>query len=345
MVEESYTPQADVTLALASPPGLFLADACGGVARSGRLASGCRLPLADLAVLGGSSYRILPAPRSGTTVAVYPAHAKLGELHLAFLQGSTRQLTEAWPGLADLRRMVVLEWSGDRVFDPDPVAIAWSTRWRGGHQPPLSVLGNLVLLSEWDLLNPRHLEAGGVRGRAGGLAPLAPAPVRPGGLVLFHQLFRELALQRLGLGPESGATVVGLGRARGVSERAAAEGFLQPDLLGEPLPRPTDGPAPPDGRGGSAAGDRRAARPPAGQQPLHPPGAARGPRAPRRPGSPPVPAGQLRGRRARRAGARRGRVPPGSRRLAGHRQDAQPGGRPGALQGRADDRPRPGLAW
>ena len=70
------------------PPGLFLADACGGVARSGRLASNCRLRLADLAG-GRLQLRVLPAPRSGTTVAVYPAHAALGELHLGSYQVGT----------------------------------------------------------------------------------------------------------------------------------------------------------------------------------------------------------------------------------------------------------------
>ena len=211
VVEESYTPQADLTLALATPPGLFLADACGSVARSGRLASGCRLPLADLAVLGGSSYRTLPAPRSGTTVAVYPAHAKLGELHLAFLQNGTRQIEEAWPGLAGLQRMVVLEWSGDRIFDPDPVIVAWSARWRENNEAPLSVLGNLVLLSEWDLtqtrevLKPEGFVAELVASRLSRQRPFAQADS-----LLFRHLFRDLALQRLGLGPENGAAVAGL---------------------------------------------------------------------------------------------------------------------------------------
>jgi hypothetical protein len=211
VVEESYTPQADLTLALASPPGLFLADACGSVARSGRLASNCRLPLADLAVLGGSSYRTLPATGSGTTVAVYPAHARLGELHLAFLQNGTRQLEEAWPGLADLQRMVVLEWSGDRIFDPDPVSVAWSARWRDNNEAPLSVLGNLVLLSEWDLtqtrevLKPEGFVAELVASRLARQRPFAQADS-----LLFHHLFRDLALQRLGLGPENGAAVTGL---------------------------------------------------------------------------------------------------------------------------------------
>ena len=214
--EESYTPQADVTIALAAPPELFLADTCGSVIRSGRLAGGCRLPLSELAVLGGPSYRVLPAVQGGTTVALYPAHARLGALHLEFLKGGTRRLSEAWPGLADLRRMVVLEWSGNRVFDPDPIGVAWATRWRGSSNLPLSVQGNLVLFGEGDLLQsdttlkPEWFVAELVASRLSRQRPFAQDDS-----VLFHRLFRELALQRLGLGSESGATVAGLKPGQG----------------------------------------------------------------------------------------------------------------------------------
>ena len=216
--DESFTPQADITLSLAGLPGVLLADACGGVTRSGRLASGCRLPLTELAVLGGT-YRSLPSLESGTTVAVYPAHVKLGELHLGFLNGGEHKLEEAWPGLGDLRRMVVLEWSGNRVFDTDPVGVALGTRWRGPSELPVAMQGNLVLVSEGDLtqadslLKPEGFLAEMVASRLSRRRPVAQEDA-----ILFRHLFRDLALQRLGLGPESGAVVEGLrpGQAGGI---------------------------------------------------------------------------------------------------------------------------------
>jgi hypothetical protein len=225
---ESYTPQADVTVALAGLPGVFLADTCGDVDRSGRrLAGSCRLPLTELAVVGGR-YQTLSPPESGTTVAVYPAHAKLGELHLAFLNGGERKLEEAWPGLADLRRMVVLEWSGDRVFDADPVGVGLATYWRDPSELPVSVLGNLVLVSEGDLtqadslLKPEGFLAEMVASRLARRRSFAQEDSR-----LFRHLFRELALQRLGLGSESGAAVEGLRPGQGgvVSVPPPAEGY------------------------------------------------------------------------------------------------------------------------
>lgn len=223
----TYTPQADVTVALSGLPGVFLTDTCGDVSRSGRLAGACRLPLTELAVIGGR-YRTLSPPESGTTVAVYPAHAKIGELHLAFLDGGERKLEEAWPGLADLRRMVVLEWSGDRVLDDDPVGVGLSTYWRDPSELPVSVLGNLVLVSEGDLvqtdtlLKPEGFLAEMVASRLERRRSFAREDSR-----LFRHFFRELALQRLGLGSESGAVIEKLrpGEAGILSEPPPSEGY------------------------------------------------------------------------------------------------------------------------
>ncbi len=224
---ESYTPQADVTVALAGLPGVLLADTCGDVTRSGRLAGACRLPLTELAVLGGR-YQTLSPPESGTAVAVYPVHARLGELHLAFLNGSESKLEEAWPGLADLRRLVVLEWSGNQVLDADPVGVGLSTYWRDPSELPVSVLGNLALISEGDLartdtlLRPAGFLAEMVASRLARRRPFAREDSR-----LFLHLFREIALQRLGLGSESGAAIEGLRPGEGgiVSVPPPTEGY------------------------------------------------------------------------------------------------------------------------
>jgi hypothetical protein len=216
--EETFAPQADLALDLAAPPGVFLADACGGTLRpapaGGRLAGGCRMPLTELAVAGGR-YRLLGPQAGGTTVAVLPAHAALGELHLGFLARGARQVEEAWPGLGDLRRIVVIEWPGDSGFSIDPIGEAWNNRWSELMGSPLAVRGNLVLLSEGSVvrasaLKPEWFAAELVASRLSHRRQIA-AEDGP----LFRQLFRALALQRLGLGPESGAAVSGLRPGQG----------------------------------------------------------------------------------------------------------------------------------
>lgn len=215
VLQESFTPQADVAISLTGPPGVLLADSCGDTTRSGRLAGDCRIPLTELAVVGGR-YVTLPSSETGTTVAVYPSHARIGELHLGFFNGSARKAEEAWPGLEGLGRMAVLEWSGSRVFDPDPIGVAMATRWRGPNDLAFTPEGNLVLLSEGDLiqknkvLKPESFLAEMVGARLASRRPLAPEDS-----VFFRLLFRNLALQRLGLGPESGAAVEGLRPGQG----------------------------------------------------------------------------------------------------------------------------------
>jgi hypothetical protein len=215
VLPDSFTPQADVAVSLTGPPGVLLADSCGDTTRSGRLAGGCRIPLAELAVVGGR-YVTLPSTEAGTTVAVYPAHARIGELHLGFFNGSAHKLEEAWPGLSGLERTAVLEWSGDRAFDSDPIGVALANRWHGPNDLAFTPLGNLVLLSEGDLiqknkvLKPEGFLAERVAAQLTRRRPLAPADS-----VFFRLLFRNLALQRLGLGPESGAAVEGLRPGQG----------------------------------------------------------------------------------------------------------------------------------
>jgi len=210
VMEESFHPQADLDLSLAVPPDLFLAESCGNVASSGRLAGRCRLPLTDLAVLGGR-YRMLPATGSGARVAVYPLHAALGELHLGFIGRGASELEEAWPGLGGLQRTVALEWPGDAAFDRDPVQTAWGNLWRGYYESPLEVRGNLILIGEGDvtrdnvLLKPETFVAALVASRLSHRRPVAADDS-----FFFSRLFKNLALQRLGLGPQGGATVGGL---------------------------------------------------------------------------------------------------------------------------------------
>jgi hypothetical protein len=215
VLPESFTPQADVAISLTGPPGVLLADSCGDTTRSGRLAGDCRIPLTELAVVGGR-YVTLPSTETGTTVAVYPSHARVGELRLGFFNGSARKAEEAWPGLEGLGRMAVLEWSGNRVFDPDPIGVAMATRWRGPNDLAFTPEGNLVLLSEGDLIQKNKvLKPESFLAEMVGAKLTSRRPLAPGDSVLFRLLFRNLALQRLGLGPESGAAVEGLRPGQG----------------------------------------------------------------------------------------------------------------------------------
>jgi hypothetical protein len=124
--------------------------------------------------------------------------------------------------------MVVLEWSGERVLDADPVGVGLSTYWRDPSELPVSVLGNLVLVSEGDLvqtdtlLKPEGFLAEMVASRLERRRPFAREDSR-----LFRHFFQELALQRLGLGSESGAVIEGLrpGEAGILSEPPPSEGY------------------------------------------------------------------------------------------------------------------------
>ena len=210
VMEETFHPQADLDLSLTGPPDLFLADACGNRAEAGRLAGRCRLPLSELAVLGGR-YRLLPDRGNGTAVAVYPRHAALAELHLGFLGRGASELEEAWPGLGDLRRTVALEWPGEAAFSNDPIGAAWSNVWRSYYEVPLEMRGNLILINEGNvirdnvMLKPENFVASLVASRLSHRRPFAPDDS-----LFFHKLFQNLAMQRLGLGPQLGATVGGL---------------------------------------------------------------------------------------------------------------------------------------
>lgn len=206
---ETFRPQADVSLSLVVPRDVFLADACGGTAREGRLASRCRIPPADFLVAGGG-HRPLPVPAGGATVAVFPSHQALGEIHLGFLARGAFRLEEAWPGLGDLRRIVVLEWPDPNVHQIDALTSSLVYQWDVYNSAPVEVRGNLILLREWLLLRsepikPDSLMAELVAGRLERRRALASRDS-----YFFHRLFRELALQRLGLGSENGALVAGL---------------------------------------------------------------------------------------------------------------------------------------
>ena len=206
--EETFRPVADLSLALSVPAGVFVAGACGDVAARGRLAGGCRLPLAELAVAGGSQ-RALPRQEGGATVAVHPLHAAQGELHLGFLTRGDRRLDEAWPGSSDLRRTVVLEEPSPDAFSLEEAFFSYFRRWQDELGiGAVRVQGELVRVREMDLIQLRSFKkpdlmvADLVAGRLSRRRAVAPEDA-----ALFRNLLRNLVLQRLGLGPDGGTVV------------------------------------------------------------------------------------------------------------------------------------------
>ncbi|MFL6194619.1 MAG: hypothetical protein ACJ75H_10650 [Thermoanaerobaculia bacterium] len=214
ITEETYLPQADLTLRIAGPRGAFLADSCGGASREGRLESRCRLPLAELSVVGGT-YRVLPGTPGGATVAVYPAHAAQGELHLGFLARGSGRLEEAWPGMGDLRRTVTLEWPSRHVFDVNATNWAWMDAWSLFYGLPLEVRGNLVLMSELSVASDRPLDSDQYVAQLVASRLSRRRQLASDDALLFRNLIRALVFQRLGVGVESGAAVEGMRPGQG----------------------------------------------------------------------------------------------------------------------------------
>lgn len=206
---ESFLPPAEASLSLAVPPDRFVADACGGIARGGRLESRCRLSPAELLVAGGR-YEVLPGTAAGATVAVYPYHAELGKLHLGFLTRGTVRIEEAWPGLGDLRGTVVMEWPEDYVHELDTTNHAWMLLWDDFRKWPVGVRGRLVLPREVDVIRTRPFDPDNFIAELVTSRLTRRRILAPGDAVFFRQLFRALALQRLGVGGDSGAVVTGL---------------------------------------------------------------------------------------------------------------------------------------
>jgi len=213
--DESFFPPAQIELSLAVPRDLFVADSCGGVSdpavagKAGRLDSRCTLALAELEVAGGRQRRLAGTAES-TAVAVFPAHRAMGELHLGFLANGTRMIDEAWPGLSGLGgaagRMVLLEWPGAEVHDRNPLRQVL-LRYFDSAEAGVTVIGDLVFLDESRLilnraLAPERMVAEIVAARLSRRRRLNPEES-----LFFRQLFRALALERLGVGSRSGAVV------------------------------------------------------------------------------------------------------------------------------------------
>jgi hypothetical protein len=197
---ETISPVAQVEIELTGPKGVFLADSCGGVTLSGRLASRCRATLTDLAVVGGRQTLLKESDAAGMAVAVFPAHRQVASLHLGFLSRSAGMMEEAWPGIGSLGRLVVVEWK-DRVH-PVP---SWAYYEFGAGL--VTVKGNLVFLEEGHLILLRDLTPERLVAEILAVRLSSRRRIDPGQALFFRQFFKDVALERLGLGPMNGAVV------------------------------------------------------------------------------------------------------------------------------------------
>lgn len=196
---ETISPAAEVEVSLASPPGMFLADSCGGVTTSGRLVSRCRATLADFAVVGGRQTLLKEADEAGMAVAVFPAHRQVASLHLGFLSRSAGMMEEAWPGIGALGRLVVVEWK-----DRTRTAPYWYYDEGDGF---VTVKGNLVFLEEINLIGLRELIPERLVSEILAIRLSGRRRIDPEQALFFRQFFKDVALERLGLGPQNGAVV------------------------------------------------------------------------------------------------------------------------------------------
>lgn len=197
---ETLSPVAQVEVALTGPKGLFLADSCGGATVSGRLASRCRVPLADFAVVGGRQTLLKESDASGMAVAVFPAHRQVASLHLGFLSRSAGMMEEAWPGIGALGRLVVVEWKDRTRTIP-----SWAFYEYGAGL--VTVKGNLVFLEEGHLILLRDLTPERLVAEILAVRLSSRRRIDPEQALFFRQFFKDVALERLGLGPLNGAVV------------------------------------------------------------------------------------------------------------------------------------------
>lgn len=197
---EAISPAAQVEISLTGPPGLFLADSCGGIAVSGRLASRCRATLADLSVVGGRQTLLQDSDREGLAVAVFPAHRQVASLHLGFLSRSAGMMEEAWPGIGSLGRLVVVEWKDRTRAVPFWAYFEWGESF-------VKVKGNLVFLEEASLITLRELTPERLVSEILAVRLSGRRRIDPQQALFFRQLFKNVALERLGLGPQNGAVV------------------------------------------------------------------------------------------------------------------------------------------
>lgn len=202
---EELLREVDLTVDLAAPSGLFLADSCGDATGEGAvLHGGCRTVLDDFVVRGG---RLLPAGAEGVVFALLPQHRALGGAYAASLAALAEALPRSWPSLGRLARPVVLEWSPD--FDLDP-RHGMGTFW-GADGPELApepeAHGALLLVPESTIVRSAPLTPNRMLAELVSGALLRRRTLAEEQRFAVAGLVRALVARRLGAGPANGAVL------------------------------------------------------------------------------------------------------------------------------------------
>lgn len=194
---EIVVPEAEVSIELAAPSRVFLADVCGHSSRAegsrSVLRGRCRTPLAEYGVVGG---RLAVQEMGIVVLATLESHrplvASLGET----LARAARLSEKAWPGMKGFGGLVVVEWLPYFKKRLD------TSRWFWGQY---LLRGRLLLVHEGSYLFPM----GGERLVADLMTRdlIARRPIAPGQELFFRRAFAALMLRRMGLARQQDAVV------------------------------------------------------------------------------------------------------------------------------------------
>lgn len=203
---ESFRGPVDVELSLDAPPDWFLADVCGHLRRGdGPFSGRCVIPLAELAVRGGTM-RLLPAADETGEIplAALPAHQRVAAVHRQALSTVAALSDRAWPGLDGLGDVVAVEWPP--AFDLDLRDGMGHDPWRGKELEP-EILGRLLLLSEGMLIQPQPIAVEDFVAQLLVRQLLSRRAVRAEERALFLHFFKILMLRRMGLAEDFRAAI------------------------------------------------------------------------------------------------------------------------------------------
>lgn len=195
--EESFFPEARITVDLQGPAGVTVADSCGDVSSSrnhgSRLSGGCSFSPASFVVRGGRLSHLGGEGRVGS-VLVIPRHAPMAERHRPALDEASDLAQKAWRGVSSLRDAVVMEWPPP--FDPSPRAIRppgfeMGTLWTSGDR--------LVLIDESTLLSEHPLDPRNIAMELVARSLEHRRPVVQSEAAVFDRIWRTVAAMKLGV--------------------------------------------------------------------------------------------------------------------------------------------------
>lgn len=207
---EVISPSVGFELDLELPSGSLVASSCGDLSSGSppRLASGCRLALDQLAVVGGPLVPVaISDSEASPDLAVLASHRRQAQLHLPSLQELRRQLDRAWPGVTHGEGLVFVE-------RPPPFEPLGEWRQRLFTDPrfnDLTTFGQLVLLEEKELVSTEPLQVPAIVRYLAFDQLRQRRRVAERESVLFRHFFGELVNLRLAGGDANGALIPRLG--------------------------------------------------------------------------------------------------------------------------------------